>query len=248
MSEILAEIERILGRKLEPKDERRIRDLNSVPPKLVDEARQLPPLQRRTFLNFHVHPESLEHVPAFIEEVVEGGEDVAGWRRGRTLVPGYSIRTLVQSSVEEILGPLNPRPDERWWRVRPDRELWDAREILTGAPAVRRPELDYRWTPGPNVIDIRVDKTKLESVVRVETGVRRWIASALAGAACARNIRGYGLSPDELLAACFPEILRFSTDAVASARGLIREHRELPPSALSVPGFRGPDEWYDAEH
>jgi hypothetical protein len=48
-----------------------------------------------------------------------------------------------------------------------------------------------------------------------------------------------------LVRTVFADIGPLSVDATIALNALLLERRELGPTDIEVPGFRGPDEWYD---
>jgi hypothetical protein len=152
----------------------------------------------------------------------------------------------MQHTVDDIIVMIRADGSQPWHQLRPDRKLWDAGELLTGAPAILRPELDYRFVPGPHVRDLLLDNVQLDPISNIDIATRRWIAANLARIAKNRTIEEFG-SPRDFLAACFPDLEAVSDDALAAARGLLHEFAVFSDGATdvaSVPGFRGPDDWY----
>ncbi len=241
--ELLEQIHVALGWKPQATDEHSVTDLNAFPDALVEAARLLPPVLRYTFVNFYASTDDLHFVPDFVEEVIEHGRNAAGWRRGRVLVPDFLPRFLVQLEADEIIAPLAPTASEDWYQLKPRLDLWKAGEFLTGAPAVIRPNLSYKYFPPEHVRDLLVEGTELNRVVDLKVAVRRWTASSLGIAAMRRDLLGVR-DATELLRACFPDASRISTNGFIAARGLIRELDSLAGNQDQVPGFRGPDSWY----
>jgi len=244
MDNILFErMSEVLGWRPEANDEASVTDLNAFPATLIEAARQLDPVLAQGFVRYFASTDNLEFIPGFIEDVVEHGEEVSGWRRGRILVPGFLPRSLVQLEVEKIIAPLVPAAGETWYHLRPRRDYWDAGEFLNGAPAVIRPNLNYRYFPSENVRDLLMPGTELNRDVDLKIATRRWTASTLARAAMSRNLLSIR-EAIKLLRACFPDANQLSTNGLVAARGLIQELSCLPENNAEVPGFRGPDDWY----
>lgn len=245
MNPLLKEqIERELGCTLNDADQGRFEDLNAFPMEKLKAARQLrSPMLRHAFIDFYAGPKNSRDVGNFDSDVVEDGQDPRTWRRGRVLVPDFNPSALVQLDVAAITAPLAPSEGERWHRLVPRRDYWEAREFLTGAPCVVRPELDYRYAPPEKVRDLLIPGPELEELDDLGIAVRRWMASNIAGAAARRGLLGMR-DPAALLLACFPDASSFSQDGMAAANGLVRELSSLPESTTEVPGFRGEDDWY----
>jgi hypothetical protein len=243
---MLKQIQTVLGWCPLSADQYSIKDLNAFPLELAEAARQLSPMLRYHFMNHYVSADNSQFVLSFIEDVIEHGEDIPSWRRGRILVPAFSRHVLVQLSAEQIVAPLVSMPDFKWHQLKPLHESWEVGEFLTGAPAVLRPDLNYKYLPQNNVQDLLIKDTELIPVTDVRVATRRWVASNIAGVARNGNLLRIE-EPAALVRACFPTAGQISADALISARGLIRELVSLPESHNEVPGFRGPDSWYKGE-
>jgi hypothetical protein len=245
MSQSLEEIERILGQKLNPDDKESVTNLNKISSELVRKTRQLTMLLRLAFLHYYVDQSLHQYLPNFIEEVIEGDINPTMWRLGRILVPSYSVKELFEHDVASIIQSLKPTPDEAWKQLKPNRRLWEAQETLTGAPAVVRPNLDYRWRPDKRVIDLLLnDNNEIESVSEVTIATRRWMASNFARAATSRQLLGKNWHPEDLAHSIYPDLLTISEDALIAMKALLAEQKYLGENNQEVPGFRGPDEWF----
>jgi hypothetical protein len=242
----LADVERTLGHRVEPARRGTIRDLYDVPPDLLADARRLRSLTlSHQLLRYHTASTLWRWLPEFIDDVVERGVEPQEWRRGGILFPLFRVKTLVTLGVGQVLSVLEPRDDEAWLQVAPERDQWEIREAVTGAPAVHRPLLRYDWDPPEHVR--RVTMNGLERLLAVDDVVvatRRWMASRIAREASdAGGIERFA-DPGALFAAAFPGVPDVSDDAVIAARGALREAGALGPSDAEVPGFRGPADWY----
>ena len=243
----LEDIEQMLGHNIDPGSGGTIRDLYDVPPELIADARKLHSLTLGSRLLRHYTVAGVwPWLPAFIDDVVERGVELSVWLRGGILFPLFPVETLVTLGVDQILAVLQPAKDEAWLQVAPDRDAWSINETVSGAPAVVRPELRYDSETSEHVR--RVLLNGLESLIEVEdiaVATRRWIASQVAG----RAVRFGGVErfadARTLFATVFPMAASPSEDALIATRGVLREAGELGSSETEVPGFRGPDEWYE---
>jgi hypothetical protein len=244
--EVLEQIRRVIGWRPGREVEGTVQDLNKFPVHLIEVARRLSGVLRYAFLSHYTNAEALRFLPKFMDDVVERGEPIETWLRGRILVPSFTTIFLVQMSVEEIIRPLNPTQNEQWHRLRPQHLYWEAGEVMTGAPALLRPEIDYRYSPPSHVLSLGVKGAELDPIADVFIAVRRWIASNLAYAARKRNLLTLR-DPRELIHGCFRDIGEISDDAVIAAQALIRELETFPDYGEKVPGFIGPDQWFRKE-
>lgn len=253
--EIRSMIETALGRALEPEQLGSCHDLYRLPIGVIEDARRLAGALRAVFVRFHLAPSCWRWLPAFVEEVVGGGAELASWCRGGALYPSIAIDLLLTLDCEQILAPLEPRHDERWYRFVARAEDWAIGESVAGAPAVLRPELRYDSEPPQSCRRVLSGGDMLVEVAEIRVAVRRWIASRLAHRLSTRRsgssstTRAAPLDSDGLTepAALLCRITGGrppSDDALLACRALLREVRQLAALPDRVPGFRGPDEWY----
>ena len=240
------DIEQLLGHSLDPGSAGTIRDLYDVPSHLIADARKLRSLTLSSRLLRHYTAESVwRWLPAFVDDVVNRGVDIASWLRGGILFPLFPLETLVTLQVDKILGVLQPAENEDWLQVAPDRDAWRIGERVAGAPAVARPEL--RYDSEPSDYTRRVLLNGLESLLKIEdisVTTRQWVASQIAArAARFGGVQRFG-DPRSLLETVIQAVGPPSEDALIATHGVLRETRELGRSETEVPGFRGPAEWY----
>jgi hypothetical protein len=239
-------LENVLGHGLDEERRATVTDLGQAPTWFVEEARRLKKgILRTAFLWHYVETSQRKHLSSFEERVLLAGADVAQWSHGRILVPAFSIRELVVRDVPLILAPLGPRPDESWLRFRPDRSRWNSGVFITGAPAVVRPDLRYDCTIPDEVFSYYLTEAEdLEPAGDITLATRRWLAACCARAAENRGALASTSDPKQMVAAAFPGIERASDDTMLAIEGLLAEQRLLGPTEREVPGFRGPDEWF----
>lgn len=212
--------------------------LNDVPEWLVEEARRLPDEDAaRALLMARVSPDCWIYLTPFIEEVVLGREPAKLWLRGQVVVPDFSLADVVTLPRSALLVPIGGEP---WHRVVPSLDDWLSNASWVGAPACVSPEADYRFSPPAD--SIALGRAPTEEVEDGDVAVRRWIAARLARVVPeGRDIR----SPEAFTAILdLPETAAWTDDSLRAAEGLIREYREMSDAMDSIPGMRGPDEWY----
>jgi hypothetical protein len=111
----------------------KVKHLNAMESTLIDEARKLGSrLLVRDFLAYHVDPASHRYLKPFIEDVVEGTIEAAEWRRGRVIVPDWSLADQLTTPRETLLAPVGT--DFRY-RVKPRVRDWKHCASWIGAPA-----------------------------------------------------------------------------------------------------------------
>jgi hypothetical protein len=240
------DIERALGHDVNPGRKGSIHDLYDVPSDLLEDARNLRSLTLRyRFLRYHTSSSLWRWLSEFIDDVLDRGIELQAWRRGGILYPLLPIETLVTLDVARILSVLEPTEDESWRQVAPGREAWEIGESVAGAPVVERSQLRYDWEPSKQVR--RVMMNGLEDLLDVDdivVATRRWIASRVARQASKFGGIERFSDPIAVFESAFQGVQCASDDALIATRGVLHESRAMGRSAVDVPGFRGPADWY----
>lgn len=239
-------IETIIGRPLASDEKGIYQSLSDIPESLIADARRLSSsILRYVFLRHYVDDSLIHDLPVFIEDVVDGNQSAATWRKGRILIPEFPIGILVGLNIENILVVLQPESDEDWQRLIPDRLSWEKRDLLTGAPALIRPHIGHNWKPPQYVISFGMDGSDpLEPIQDITIATRRWIASNIAFFAWHNGLLGIVNDPYQLISRAIADTVSISSDALIAARALVLEEQELTRKDQKIPGFRGPDDWY----
>jgi hypothetical protein len=233
-------LERLIGHSLPAAERESIGNLNKLPENLIEEARNLrSPLIAVAFLAYFTDARSVSYLNNFVEDVVFGETPAESWRRGGTLVPGWSLAEQLTLPFESLLAPIGGYSG---WRTSPRPDRWRDDTPWTGAPARPRPAATYLTGAPPHAVNLA--DAAVETAGDGTIAVRRWIACSLAGA-----LRpGTPKSLNDLLALA-PETNprgQWSDDARIAAMALIHEFQEfgMPQPNRDIPGFRGPDIWY----
>jgi hypothetical protein len=241
---VLQEVEHVLGRPLSAAELAPVGTLDDLPPQSRAIAAQLPGILRIWFLRKLVDRSERGDIQDYVDDVIDGDVPAAQWRRGGILLADFGLPDLLERPTADILGviPL----DGGIWRRRPvSRRAWETRAGFAGAPGVERPDLDRRFEAPPHVMRVSTRGLDLEPEDAPERRARRWIAARAAHATRRFREAAEAKDPLTLVRAVFPNIGPLSADATVALEGLLRERRELGPSETEVPGFRGPDDWYD---
>ncbi len=244
---------------LDPTRRRTIRDVRDIPPDILVQARQLnDPEAAEELLLYYTHASAALKMAQFVLRAFVHGEDPeallgAGWSAPCTglVVPDWSLDEKMTRPCAELLAPFGGVVPQR--RYRASRQSWDlGLSDFSGLPALQRDDLVFRWADGvyelshPHArVYTPIEPERLEPIGDVDVAVRRWIAAGLArrllevgwmaGGTCDKMLADSGFSPQ----AC-------SADATIAARALFRELTELPLDEICVPGFLGPDDWYES--
>jgi hypothetical protein len=230
------DVERALGRPLTEQERTPVGRLDDLPESARAVAAALPGILRKWYLRSLVDDDERPFVDSYIEDVIDGEGAHERWGRGGLLLPTFGLPDLLTRDVADILAAF-PLDGGAWRRWPVTRERWDARDGLVGAPAVDRPDLGRHVTLPPHVMRVRSD-IALEPEPAPERLARRWIASRVARLAPDQD-------PEATVRATFVDLGALSADARTALAGLAREQREIGPAEDAVPGFRGPDDWYD---
>ncbi|MBG0562872.1 hypothetical protein [Actinoplanes aureus] len=203
-----------------------VEDLNRMAPELIDEMRTMQPAQRQMFFWRVVSPENRAYATKFISDVVDGGVPAEDWARGCVVVPELPVRELLGLSAEQILEPLSVTGDAVRARVAFAGSA-QAPSPYGGAPAAEFAEADYRWSPPRRgAIKIATGAVELLPITRPDVAVRRWVTYRFAVAFAGE-----------------PQPEGLSSDGRKVLSALAREAEEF--GGEGVPGFRGPDEWFE---
>jgi hypothetical protein len=208
--------------------------LNDMPAELVEGARKLGGAAARTFLMAHTTPDCWPLLDLFVEDVVVGGQSAGTWLLGQVVVPDFSLADLLTVYPAELWVPVGGPPTRR---IVPDPDEWRDNVAWVGAPARVLPDADYRFDSPPH--STALGNVATEGGVDPSAALCRWIAARLAQVVRdERALDSIGETP------ALPPVAEWSECAHRAARALRREYREAGPPADSIPGMRGPDDWY----
>lgn len=228
-----------LGRPLPAEHRASISHLNDVSVDLVAEARRLNDADlAETLLAYYVTPGHRRYFARYVQDVVFGTTPPKMWRRGGVLVPDFNLEEQLTLDRPDLLAPIGGKFDVR---IAPRLADWEAGVSWVGSPARAQPYADY-LTPLP-AGTVSIANPPLDPVIDKTLAIRRWIASRLAAV-----LRSAGqldsVSDPSSISANLPPYGRWSSDGQAALKALLRERRELNRETNEIPGFRGPDDWY----
>lgn len=239
------DIEAIIGRSLDEHERGTIVDLNRVPAALIGELQRLPRIMQHRLLGFYLDPASRVHVGGFLEEVVDGGAEVSQWRRGRVLAPSFTVNELMTTSSARLIERLGAVATDDVVRIVPSQKHRDSYGVIAGAPAILRPDLDYKYAPAGHLIDMGLECVNdLEPAGDVVIAFRRWIASRFVAKFGALLDAEPAVSPSQMLAQLFPGI-SVTPDARGAVSAVFAELGCSRSAGDRIPGFCGPDRWFE---
>jgi len=241
--------ERMLGYELSPDLAWSVPTLNDLTDSLLAEVKRLitKSLAVHEYLQYVVVWSNLHHVSDFLNEVLKGGADHRTWCvRDVFCISRFDLRTAATQSVRDLIKPLEQVAGERWWQLEPviqGNESWSEScwwSESCGAPGVLVRQVPYWWS-GPPSTEWTSSHHPLRKIDLNDVHIRRWIASRLADALRGRH---YEASVASVCATIGVEETQLSSDMRIAIKGLLREQEAAMPSSAVVPGFRGPDDWY----
>lgn len=214
--------------------------LNGVPDWLVERARTLPGADAaRRLLLAHTTPACWPFLEPFVDDVVVGGQSAKAWLRGQVVVPDFSLVRLLTLDSSALWAPLGGPPTRR---IVPDLDDWRDCVSWVGAPALVVPDADYRFTPPAD--STALGDVATEEVADAATALCRWIAARLAVVVRDDQALHAIVQPAAPPSYGLPPVGEWSEPARRAVAGLTRDYRELGPPTDSIPGLRGPDDWY----
>ena len=221
-----------------------ISHLNRVPAFLITTGRQLDdPKLARSLLAFYVTMEDRPYLELFVQEVVFGTIPAERWMRGRILVPDFSLGDLVLQPGAALLDPV---AGGGWTRIVPSAEAWQGRLPWLGALCRAEPHADYRSAIPAHTVSIA--EVPVEGISDGRVALRRWIAARLAMDLDRRGLLGPVEHITQIVPPGLPALRRWSGDALAAAQGLLMERKNLDRLEAEIPGFSGPDAWYQGSN
>lgn len=241
-------LECILGRELPAGEKGSVSTLNDLPHERLQEAAALAARARLAaveYLLFYVEHAELDHASDFVDDVLLGSADARSWGLSDVLfVPRINPVNALRMEVPALLQPLEGMAGERWWRVAPERKLWDW-SGLCGAPGVLVKQTPYLWTTEAARLGVEghaLDDEPLEQVHDLEIAMRRWFSSRIQWELRERDARELSTISGVCSALGVPWDM-LSHHGRNTIEGLVKEISLASHDGLA-PGFRGPDEWY----
>jgi hypothetical protein len=240
----IIEMERLLGRSVDPRERHSVLSLDRLSEAQLAEARAL---HRRgtipsiLFLRFLVAGLTLRDAQDFADKVLRGDAPMAAWQSGPTLyVVSLRLEELLGVTARAVEDRLAAVEGERWRRIAPSSRVLSWASAL-GAPAV----LAHTPVPAPAGTESLIlppTCQSLEPVPDLVVGVRRWLAALIAHYSDSKRT-ALPLTADAVLSR-FGDPGCATADVRAAAHGLLRERDAGYEPDQQPLGFRGPDEWY----
>ena len=233
--------EKFLGIKMELDEQSSIDDLRKIPNNIIENARKLNSYySAKYFLQFYLTERNWEFLPLFIEDIINGNDDILTWQSKFYLAPKSSLKCQLTKRLDDFYD-YNYGPIECF--LSPDIDDWKSNVSFTGAPLIYCSNTDYTFKSSENMYSLdgnsKASKIGPQSVTII---FRRWIATRIA--------RMFYQKP-EFLTFKNPEILEkfapvaiWTNDALIAFQGLVREREEIGWAEDQLPGFIGPDEFY----
>ena len=202
----------------------------------IGELRAMPAFRRFAWLFANTDIEDHPFHDRFVNDVVEGGQDLASWGRLWVLFPQGPMPELLRRDAATALAAVSADVQPHWVALVADERLWTSGNEQCGAPAILRNDLTYFWRSPAGVARQWPYGVMIESCPDPVLRYRRWIASRIGYLARHHKIkvdevpRNFGLTQTDL-----------SLDSRLAIQGLATEP---PLDAGGVPGFRATDAAY----
>jgi hypothetical protein len=219
-----------------------IEDLNFFPIELIKKLRNLDHQGKiLSVLRFYCSQDNWEYLNHFIHAVIRNNEDVLHWQKGRLLVPDYSLKDQLTKPFSEI---YYASYGKTLLIKKPDFNSWQAASHCLGAFVIREVNSNYKTQIPQGFIPYGLSedtcKVSLESRL---VWFRRCIATRIAGYLL--SINQLGTFSDKNILHDIASIDEWTIDAVMAFEGLLREQRELGWNDGEIPGYIGPDSFYE---
>ncbi|MBK9035004.1 MAG: hypothetical protein IPL61_27700 [Myxococcales bacterium] len=238
----MSELEKALGRPLDPAQRSSVALLTSLARVQLGEAAALArrsKLMAVDYLQFHVQHSDLDASAQFIDEVLLGGADVATWGiRDVLLVATPPADAALVGGAAGYLGAIvSACSSAAWVRIEPGLGEW--MHDTCGAPGPLVRNVNYTWTPPDGLEACWLSDEVIETVSEPAIGWRRWLAGRVAWQCKDRASGASTFDAAKVQALASSPI---SDDGRIALRGLLQE--VALPATGRAPGFRGPDDWY----
>jgi hypothetical protein len=221
-----------------------VRNLNEISDEMLAHLRATNNvIAARLMLSLYVEPSIKPYVWEFVLAVVFGDRSPREWRRGVVLAPSWSLANMLVVRPDQLLAPIVFEGFPIDCRFPPIRREWEQGVDVVGAPAVRRPDIDYTWKAGPHLSGGPIG-SETEPLGDLDVAVRRWIAARLAMWLRTQDALLTVASAEEMYRIAEVDPARVTDTAACAAAGLLAERPLWAASPDGVPGFVGPDEFY----
>jgi hypothetical protein len=218
-----------------------VENLNKMPDRFIKDASQLDPEDAEVFFRYIVTPENKRFLASYVEAVVFKGEPTEKYGLKKYFVPDASLNHQLTLNREQMLhfskGKFNMIQVINY-------NSWKNAANSMGIPMVPTFGANY-LTPTPKgAYSIgETNHTILGTPQSIDIAYRRWIAQR-AAMPLFRKV-------NTELSECIGVLNKYAPqetwtqDAVIAIRALLRERQELGQREGEIPGFIGPDEWYE---
>lgn len=270
----IREIESLLGRSFDREELLQYETLNDISPQVIEELRRLPLPLGFQYLRSIAFDHDAPLAP-FYQQVIEEFYDPYWWWIS-TLFQSHFQPDLLQNDNLEQLSTYRSLHDNDWY-FRPLGILdWRIAQHSRGAPAIVNfsdRTRGYQWESPAHIVGYCVtpplgshSATRYSGDVRVLW--RRWLASIIARKAADYGHPGpyirttgsiEGLypylerfltddrSPEQVVINLFPDVETPSDDAIYAVKGLFQEIADRSYTENRIPGYVGPDRYYDPD-
>lgn len=241
MNTELHEIADEFGITLLKKDAACVSNLNVIPERIQQVLARIDDTYGKIlFLEYCTTSENHKYLRQFVHLILLEGKDPACWKIGRSLKPDTSLENQLTKSLFEIFGELETKI---CLIEEPQKKMWN--EVgETGCFVIKQEDARYTWESVNGFmtysLDIPVREIRKEEI---PTYHRRWIANRIA-----RCLKVDGLLDsfsDISVLDRYTSRDKLTADAIKAFEGLLKEQKEFGWKEDEVPGYVGPDEFYE---
>lgn len=225
-------------------DKHSIDDLNEIPEKFISWLKEIDhPVLPIFVLQFLTTLDNHDHIRHFIQCVITGDEDVKSWGRGRTWLPDFGLVDALTKRINELF----PIDTEITHFVDPNPQSWEQASCVSGCPAIRWEDATYKTPHIRGMHNYLSVKIRPKSEFNQQVIHARWIAQYIARCLDFQS-ENVMLSELDLKAetAKFASSDDWIPEVYLALQGLSKEIEAGLIEADKVPGFAGPDEFYQS--
>jgi hypothetical protein len=222
----------------------KVDNLNELENVHIERARSLGEEQDAAYyLNLLITDDNSRHLRGFVRDVIMNGKDHRSWRkRNVLLLLSCSLRDVLTTTRKTL---FNRSDDEFTQVISPDLNAWNQHSDTSGTFAFHIPDANYKTVAPKGYILRSPDGVQLVDISPDQATIRfrRWIASRIAAYLKFHN--QLNASPDLAVLDQVTPRENWTEDAHRALNGLLQELEKNSWDGESVPGFSGPDDFYD---
>ena len=233
------EIELVLGYPV-PKDKQgTISDLRHIGPIILEELKKVGAVFNRELLLFYTTPDNWQYINTFLANVVYENRIPNEWSNFSYIVPDVSLKDQLTKEIHEILYFTKGKFSHL---IKSNYNLWKSNILKSGSPAIFIENGYYKTDIPKNFQSFsKFEVLKIEKEDSSHILFRRWIASRIAKCMDEKLFVFNDIEEFNY----FSPIEKWTDDAKFAFYGLLRERNEMGWKDDEIPGYVGPDDFYE---